>query len=558
MLFQLKYTLLAAVISAVSYTALFSQNTVGLISFDNDISAGGYNLIYPERQSNVFLINECGELVHIWEDAPENRPGKTAYLLEDGNLLRSKYSPEVGAVFGSGGSGGVVEILTWDNEVLWSYILADSFNMQHHDVHFMENGNVLLIAWELKGLEEMLGNGFDSSNYNQVELWPDYLREINPGTNEIEWEWHAWDHLIQDYDSTKNNFGNISGHPELIDLNYQEYAGGRQDWMHCNAIDYDPVKDQVMLSVRNFNEIWIIDHSTTIAEAAGHTGGNSGKGGDLLYRWGNPKAYKKGETADRKLFFQHDAQWIDDFVNPDYEYYGKIVLFNNFISVDISRGQILEPVWDTLTNSYLKSDGLYLPVDFSKTISHPNSDISSSGTASSIQIIGDGTVVICAARFGFAFELTKEGQVAWEYRTPMKQGLPVAQGTELSSGDNFTFQLERYPEDFSGFISKDLSPIGFIELEPNIGFCTPTYIEDNILDKYFELFPNPAGNHVFIKSSISGKSEWALLDIYGRAVLELKTNEKIFELDLHELQNGIYFLKENKSGRIKKLVVNKG
>ena len=52
-----------------------------------------------------------------------------------------------------------------------------------------------------------------------------------------------------------------------------------------NAVDYNAEFDQLMISVHNLSEVWIIDHSTTTAEAAGHTGGRSGKGGDILYRW---------------------------------------------------------------------------------------------------------------------------------------------------------------------------------------------------------------------------------------------------------------------------------
>jgi len=40
-------------------------------------------------------------------------------------------------------------------------------------------------------------------------------------------------------------------------------------------------------------------HSTTRAEAAGHTGRRSGKGGDLLYCWGNPRTYRAGTKADQ-------------------------------------------------------------------------------------------------------------------------------------------------------------------------------------------------------------------------------------------------------------------
>ena len=130
----------------------------------------------------------------------------------------------------------------------------------------------------------------------------------------------------------------MAAHPELIDLNFGEatiaamvakpeeleklrsigYVGGpgrkpqaaQPDWLHINSVAYNPDLDQIMLSVFEFSEIWIIDHGTTTAEAAGHEGGKYGKGGDLLYRWGNPRAYRAGTVKDQKLFGQHNAHWI--------------------------------------------------------------------------------------------------------------------------------------------------------------------------------------------------------------------------------------------------------
>ena len=74
--------------------------------------------------------------------------------------------------------------------------------------------------------------------------------------------------------------------------------------MHSNAVAFSAELDQVLLNVLEFSELWIIDHSTTSAEAAGHTGGKHGKGGDLIYRWGNPRAYRAGTVKDQKLFGQ--------------------------------------------------------------------------------------------------------------------------------------------------------------------------------------------------------------------------------------------------------------
>jgi len=47
---------------------LFSQNTVGLLKNDLDQVYSGYNLLYPHNQSTVYLLDNCGQVVHTWED----------------------------------------------------------------------------------------------------------------------------------------------------------------------------------------------------------------------------------------------------------------------------------------------------------------------------------------------------------------------------------------------------------------------------------------------------------------------------------------------------------
>lgn len=540
---------------AFFYLVTTAQNTVGLITIQPDLAVEGYNLIYPEEQSSVYLLNNCGEVVNSWNDPTQGRPATVARLLENGNLLRSKTNASLtGTTFGTGGAGGIIELLDWNGEVLWSYTLADSLRRQHHEVFPMPNGNILLIAWEKKSLEEILETGFDTLTHTQREIWSDFILEINPGNDSIVWEWHAWDHLVQDFDPTKNNYGNIAEHPELIDPNYHEWSYDRQDWLHSNGLDYNAEKDQVMLCVRNFNEIWIIDHSTTIEEAAGSTGGNSGKGGTLLYRWGNPKAYKSGETSDRQLFWQHDAQWIDDFVDPGYEHYGKIVLFNNMVANGISYGQILEPVWDTSGHTYLIQDGLFLPEDFTATLSHPDTSFNHSTTASSIQVIGPGHIIMCAARQGFSFELTGQGDVVWEYRTPLRNGFPVSQGTQLSLSDNFTFQLKRYPADYTGLAGKDLSPKGFLELDPNPSFCSLVSVSEQFGHDWINIYPNPVTDQLTIETEKEAL-HLLLCDLYGRCLMEKELVAGKHRVDVSHIPAGIYFLQDKKGYFWKKIVI---
>ncbi|MBK9404677.1 MAG: aryl-sulfate sulfotransferase [Ignavibacteria bacterium] len=128
----------------------------------------------------------------------------------------------------------------------------------------------MLNAWEVKTSAQAIAAGLNHS----ASIWPDHIIEVQPsGTTggTIVWKWHAWDHLIQDYDPTKANYGVVANHPELLDINVSSTASG--DWMHVNGISYNADLDQIVFSSHNLDEFYVIDHSTTTAEAASHTGG---------------------------------------------------------------------------------------------------------------------------------------------------------------------------------------------------------------------------------------------------------------------------------------------
>jgi hypothetical protein len=77
-----------------------------------------------------------------------------------------------------------------------------------------------------------------------------------------------------------------------------------------NGFDYNPVLDQISFSSPLRTEWYVIDHSTTTAEAATHSGGKGGKGGDILFRYGNPTNY--GVPSGTVLTYNHDAHWIKE------------------------------------------------------------------------------------------------------------------------------------------------------------------------------------------------------------------------------------------------------
>ncbi|MCP4540779.1 MAG: hypothetical protein GY832_26885, partial [Chloroflexi bacterium] len=204
-----------------------------------------------------------GDTVFTWDST--YRPGNAVYLLENGKLLRTGNTQSTS--FNVGGTGGIVEEIAPDGSITWSFSYDTDQVRLHHDIEPLSNGNVLMISWELKTESEAIAAGRNPTLLSDNELWPDTIIEVNPETKAIVWEWRVWDHLIQDYDVSKDNFGVVADHPELIDLNCNGpgTSSGSADWNHTNSIDYNAEFDQILLSVRSFSEIWVIDHSTTTA-----------------------------------------------------------------------------------------------------------------------------------------------------------------------------------------------------------------------------------------------------------------------------------------------------
>jgi hypothetical protein len=402
----------------------------------------GYTLFGPEYSKYTYLLDIDGKIVHYWKS--DYIQGFGTYLMENGDLFRLD-QPFDNPTFKAGGKAGRVEKFDADSNLLWEFEYSNSEHCSHHDIQPLPNGNVLIIAWEIKTREEVIAAG---RNLNKVGsfLWPDHIIEVEPtGSNggNIVWEWHVWDHLIQDYDPSKDNYGIVEDHPELIDINYCEYPVSR-DWNHINYVDYNEELDQILLSVLMFNEIWVIDHSTTTAEAAGHTGGRYGKGGDLLYRWGNPQTYKAGTPEDQKYFGQHGASWVEKGCPGE----GNILVFNNglggrqYSTVD----EIVPPVDDNGNYFYTPGEA-YGPKEQIWIYTADNPMDLFSMTLSSVQRLPNGNTLICSGNQGLFLEVTPEKKVVWQYRNILSAAVARAY---------------RYPLDYPGIPEVKSKSINFI------------------------------------------------------------------------------------------------
>ncbi len=510
-----------------------AQRTVGVLEL-NDAVSDGYTLIIPNSNTSTYLIDNCGRVINEW--VSQYTAGLMAYLLPDGRLLRAGRSA---SQFGAGGSGGVMEIFSWEGELEWSYFYSDDRVQQHHDMEVLPNGNILMLAWVSLDEDEILALG-RQEEYLDVDrgFWSEQVVEIRPvGTDnaEIVWIWNSHDHYVQDMDSLKNNYGIVEDHPELLDINYPYSENLNGDWLHFNSIDYNTELDQILLGSRNHNEIYIIDHSTTTAEAASHEGGRYGRGGDILYRWGNPVVYKNGTTSDKKLYGQHDPHWLDAH-NEENNF---IMIYNNgvgrnpfFSSVDVIDTGHENGV-------YTLSGGQYGPEELAWTIQDFNLEFSSP-RISGAQYLENRSTLICAGNIYKILELTENGVPAWSYINPVSNFGPISQGENRGGRD--MFRTHKYDIDFSGLQDKDLTPGDKLELNPTEMDCMITDVVtiDNSQSE-LSIFPNPTTDVIFTK----GNTEGYKYEIYNSTGIRLTSASRITQgsIDISELDAGIYILK---------------
>ncbi|HSW39779.1 MAG TPA: aryl-sulfate sulfotransferase [Acidobacteriota bacterium] len=412
--------LVAGVVRAQAYEAIVGPT--GVLLYDREHVYEGYTLFSPMGSRTVYLIDMQGNVVHTWKTA--YTPGSFAMMLENGNLLRGGVLGGSPAAFG--GAGGIVQEIDWDGNVVWEYKLQTPDAVQHHAFTRMPNGNTLILAWERISADEFIARGREprtipvagagmNGRFN-TDFWVDFVREVNPA-GETVWQWRAWDH--------------VGTGPFQFDLNYtvpDTMAGsaGYYDWTHFNAVEYLPETDQIILSSRNFSEIYFVDRKT----------------GRMVYRWGNPSAYGQGEApswlnnGDQKMFGNHNVTHVGGT---------RFMIFDNgserpegnrsaVIEIDITTGNI---VWEYTA---------------------PTSNSFYTARQGAAQRLPNGNTLVTSSNHGHLFEVTREKKVVWDYVNPL---VGEDQIRCFLGGEGLNFNMihraYRYGKDFPGFAGKDLS-----------------------------------------------------------------------------------------------------
>ena len=523
-------------------TVFGQERTVGLF-LNSEEAENGYTLF--TRHEAAYLVDNCGHVVHTWQS--ELQQGGVLYLLDNGDLLRASRIPaQINGVPG----GGLIVRYDWDGDILWKYEYAHDTHQHHHDIEPMPNGNVLLLAWNYKSPQEAMDNGRDPSNMSPLGILYESVVEIRPigqDSGEIVWEWHMWDHLVQNQDSSKLNYGEPVSQPGRIDLNFNDYNGSyHHDWIHANAIGYNAAYDEIAISARNFSEVWVIDHSTTTEEATSSTGGKHGKGGEIVYRWGNPQAYGHGDWFDRALYGQHDVKFINRSGSPG----DAIMVFNNGAGRDTAFSDVV--VIDLPRDSnglYIYKEGLpYAPHQPSFAFSGTPEHSLYSKYISSAEFLRNGNLFVCEGNKGRFTEWSPDGKLVWEYLSPLDNDGIVAQGEEVDWPD--AFRAYRFDVEHPALRDKPLEPGAPVEIEPWPDSCE-IYEGSSTVEVQLDdvRLVNSIAHTAFVLDNTTGRELYiSLSTMGGRVVTRLKTADVRIELPATNLQPGMYLISATVNG----------
>lgn len=384
------------------------------LTYKDSRSFGGYTIITPIGGDAVYLLGEDGRVVHQWK-APGFQPGY-GYLLPGGNLL-VRGTPLIEEGVGIGQPAGETDILLeldWESNEVWRWE-HESF---HHDMCRLANGNTLVLIWEKLPVElsEKVKGSLSPEKVKQVRADDDFLSFILQGIGvggrpriegmlvDAVWEINPAGepvHIWHAYEHLD---------PEVDTLCPIDFP---TSWTHLNAVKTTP-KGHVLVSSQKLSTVMMIDWPR----------------GEVLWKWGGLGV----------MSHQHDPT-----ITPE----GNLLIFDNgthhpivgrsrVIEVDMERKEI---VWQ-----YTSS-----PV-FSMLSAH----------IAGAERLNNGNTLICEGESGRVLEVTRDGEICWEWVSPFVHNFKGVDVVML-------FRAHRYAPDAPELGGRKIDDSGLQELNDSWG-----------------------------------------------------------------------------------------
>ena len=372
--------------------ATVEQNTikrrgVGLRAFDPERAAPAYTLFSPLvwGEGRVYLVDLRGKVVHAWH--MPYPPGLSGYLTERGTLFYNARTPEESFLSRFPFKGGAVLEMDWNGKVLWEVRHPD----HHHHGILLRNGNVLLncMGRVPDEIARRVTGGIDEDRFPSGQYAARPAADANKMFSDYLAEVTPSGQTVWEWRTWE--------HLDPVADGITEIQAPRTLWAQGNSVEELPDGD-ILASFRPTSTVIRISRQT----------------GKIVWKLGAPTV--SGQHAPTRLanghvlIFDNGVHRLDDSMP-----------FSRVIEVDPRTNEIVwkyqdRPAWNFF-----------------------------SPRMSNAQRLPNGNTLVCESSFGRFFEVTREGEIVWEYLNPYF-GRPFFAGHPGTEG-NLVFRALRYSEE---------------------------------------------------------------------------------------------------------------
>lgn len=385
---------------------------------------GTYNsyVLYDGRDGRSFLIDMNGNLVHTWPYTgfpvemidPHINDGARGHII-------CQKEPEIYSCEN-------LLIVDWDANIIWEWgeKAPGGKAEQNHDLSPLPNGNILIVAFIENTIPEL----------SSEPIKDQAIYEISRG-GDIIWTWISSEHIEElGFTGEKREMLlSKKSRPRSSIFVINDMAPlGPNKWFNQGDERFHP--DNIMIDSREGCFIAIIEK----------------KSGKVVWRMGPeyPGSYDNSMRSFAgpiprpvdSICGQHDAHMIPEGLPGE----GNVLVFDNQGAAGIppiylnmfpgSRVLEIDPISQEIVWQYdASSGGLPFWTFFSSFIS-------------SARRLPNGNTLICEGMYGRLFQVTKEGEIVWEYINPIFGKWTDHDVESGGSKSNYVFRAQPIPYDW--------------------------------------------------------------------------------------------------------------
>jgi hypothetical protein len=353
---------------SVPYTFVTNEevdpNKSGVVTYQPEKSCRGYNLYCGRLSSEVILMDMTGRVIHRWTYSDEKHSiWNHAVMLDNGDALIIRKLHDLIK-------------LDWESNLVWRKEIEP-----HHDLAVVPDGSIYVIVRE-SHLHRGVSVRFPSivhlnKDGDEIERWSTYenLAEIKQKFDQRSFIDTILDSLIGE-DVTPETWEPLTPQAKAIKARIDTWPT-RYDQFHMNTISILPdtplgrrnprfAQGNLLVCFRNVNQIAVLEKDSK----------------EILWVWG-----------EGQLEWPHHPTMLEN---------GDILIFDNGTKRKYSRLIELNPVNEKIEWEY---------------IANPVEDFYTPEKGSS-QRLPNGNTLICEGDKGRAFEITRAGEIVWEWYNP--------------------------------------------------------------------------------------------------------------------------------------------